>query len=239
MSIRKGFTLIELLVVISIISLLISILLPALSSARGAARSVACLSNQRQLMLGVEMAADQRSGVYFSRMVVDPDDSTNKHASVYLWYGDGGLASTGGLVYGTFEANDRPVNRFLELTGSALNIAYCPSDEVVKEQVGSSYAVNQNLDATENGGTKREAISNPTSFVMLADAAVNYAIFAASDVDTAPAGGLISGQVEFKEMFWHTPRRIWNAAFGDGHVSQIEVLEYQTQTQPGFTFELN
>lgn len=48
---RQAFTLIELLVVISIIALLVAILLPALKGARDAARTSACLSNQRQIAI--------------------------------------------------------------------------------------------------------------------------------------------------------------------------------------------
>ena len=49
--IKNGFTLIELLVVISIIALLIGLLMPALAAAKNAAKSMLCMSNQKQLMI--------------------------------------------------------------------------------------------------------------------------------------------------------------------------------------------
>ena len=50
---RKAFTLIELLAVMFIITILVGILLPAVQGVRDAARKSRCLSNQRQLAVGL------------------------------------------------------------------------------------------------------------------------------------------------------------------------------------------
>jgi prepilin-type N-terminal cleavage/methylation domain-containing protein len=61
----RAFTLVELLVVIGIIAILIAVLMPGLSAARRQGRSIACLSNLRQLGMAFQMYCNENKGRVF------------------------------------------------------------------------------------------------------------------------------------------------------------------------------
>lgn len=119
----SGFTLIELLVVISIISLLIAILLPALKSAREAAYAVQCLSNQRQIGVGMyNYAVDNKDHTpphYYS----PPGDLTIQSSSTVY-----GVGSGPGLLV---SHPQNPVNMTQGSYLSTRETLFCPTQKVV------------------------------------------------------------------------------------------------------------
>lgn len=71
---KKAFTLIELLVVIAIIAILAAILFPVFAQAREKARQASCLSNTRQISMGMMM------------YVSDNDEQFVSCTGTYRWY---------------------------------------------------------------------------------------------------------------------------------------------------------
>ncbi|MCP4255480.1 MAG: DUF1559 domain-containing protein [Candidatus Scalindua sp.] len=78
---KKGFTLIELLVVIAIIGILAGILLPVLSRARESARKTQCMSNVKQIGMGLIMYANENAEAF-------PVSGTDAMLSLNLLYPD-------------------------------------------------------------------------------------------------------------------------------------------------------
>jgi prepilin-type N-terminal cleavage/methylation domain-containing protein len=128
---RCGFTLVELLVVIGIIAVLIAIFLPVLAKARAQANRAVCLSNIRQLGIGVLMYCNDNQG-WFPTCAC-PDDTV-----AFIPYPDDWLH---------WQANR-------SLTGSAIakylgraeilaGILRCPSDSFDNRKTYPSIAAGQ------------------------------------------------------------------------------------------------
>jgi prepilin-type N-terminal cleavage/methylation domain-containing protein len=109
----RGFTLIELLVVIAIVTLLAGLLLPALSKATARSRSTACLSNLKQIGLGLRLYMDENG----NRFPVMSNPSKSQSTPV---------ANT--------------IDSVLERTLGNRHVLECPSDrQGLFKDTGSSY----------------------------------------------------------------------------------------------------
>lgn len=87
---ERGFTLIELLVVISIISLLAAILFPVFARARDNARRTSCISNLKQIGLGIVMYTQDHDGrvpkVYTTGNTTTAPDGEDFFAGGATWF---------------------------------------------------------------------------------------------------------------------------------------------------------
>ncbi len=91
---RRGFTLIELLVVIAIIAILAAILFPVFARARENARRTSCLSNLKQVGLGVMQYVQDYDEMYPRTIQLNVQvmpvpglvDTTISNSNAWYWY---------------------------------------------------------------------------------------------------------------------------------------------------------
>ncbi|MCE5238073.1 prepilin-type N-terminal cleavage/methylation domain-containing protein [bacterium] len=197
---RRGFTLIELLVVIAIIAILAAILFPVFAKAREKARQSSCLSNTKQLILGVlQYAQDYDETLPYYRVV--------SAAYPSVWYDRDNSA-----------ANDRHfwmegVEPYLKNT----QVLSCPSQGNLTSSGGKllpQYAYNGVA-----GGQRLAVFSNVSQKIILGD-------IGKIDSTRTPTGYLenwfvnaYSGNTSWSQYFWWSE---WhnnggNYAFLDGH----------------------
>ncbi|HEY3329431.1 MAG TPA: DUF1559 domain-containing protein [Capsulimonadaceae bacterium] len=144
MRLSKGFTLIELLVVIAIIAILAAILFPVFATAREKARQTTCLSNEKQIGLGVMQYAQDYDELYPT-------------GAVYAVNGGQGRGWAG------------QVYPYVKSTGAF----YCLNDRFQKPGYYVSYALNNNFTNTTSPIQISQAVA-PAKTVYIFEVDNNY-----------------------------------------------------------------
>jgi prepilin-type N-terminal cleavage/methylation domain-containing protein/prepilin-type processing-associated H-X9-DG protein len=196
MNAKKAFTLIELLVVIAIIAILASMLLPALASAKQRALTIQCISNERQIGLGMIMYADDASGLF----------------------------PKSGDTIGWNRINpDSPTNAWMEQIYSyvqSTNVYRCPANQHLAQTQQSPFDYFNGvraayMDVNEAASVDSKRIKFPSAYVLSGDTLG----FDPGDADKDDysqncVGGLDNG---WPWQDWQAHRKGQNILFADGH----------------------
>jgi prepilin-type N-terminal cleavage/methylation domain-containing protein/prepilin-type processing-associated H-X9-DG protein len=128
-----GFTLIELLVVIAIIAILASMLLPALAKSKAKAQGIACMSNNKQLVLAWHLYAGDFDDRVCNNFTIPDTEDAIRSRKFNNWVNNVMVWSAGGDIDSVSVTNIEWVKNgvLAPYTTAALGIYKCPADHFV------------------------------------------------------------------------------------------------------------
>ena len=165
---RLRFTLIELLVVIAIIAILAGILLPALAAAQARGRSSKCVSNLKQIGMGMEMYAQNHKGNGVPLVWTDYKNSAGTNLGKVYW---SYILSENGYLGGRGGMRASNLGHAVEN-----HVTRCP--EVVERNQETDYGVNITISKYDDNESFAKynctdiwRLSAPSRMAAVADAA--------------------------------------------------------------------
>jgi prepilin-type N-terminal cleavage/methylation domain-containing protein len=216
----KGFTLIELLVVIAIIAILAAMLLPALAASKRKAYRIQCVSNQKQIGVGLQLYVDENNDNYPCHLGW-ADVGGQCPSNAYT-------ASFAATYAGSTPQDNRPLNRYMK----NVNVFHCPADKgdsfnpagppTCWDAYGNSYMIEWGRNAFEVKAITACLPATPNASAYLSDP------IKGREVGKKPSTKIIQGDWEWQpnrdlsspRSNWHTYKgaRKVDMLFGDTHV---------------------
>jgi prepilin-type N-terminal cleavage/methylation domain-containing protein/prepilin-type processing-associated H-X9-DG protein len=218
---QQGFTLIELLVVIAIIAILAAILFPVFAQAREKARAAGCLSNEKQLVMGLLMYAQDYDEGMCPRWAgpkmaqTPPSGWLPRYKTDHYW----------------------SWSDFAEVYIKTQNINMCPSSPTGQRRGPRHYGISWALSSPQPLGSVATGRDGPKSLAMFPNPAERYYIMdAAQEIigwddicygrpDWYLPGAAVNHKqnqgADARDAFEGRHSHRVNVAFLDGHVTSM------------------
>jgi prepilin-type N-terminal cleavage/methylation domain-containing protein/prepilin-type processing-associated H-X9-DG protein len=132
---RRAFTLIELLVVIAIIAILAGMLLPALGKAKAKGQGIACLNNNKQLLLAWHLYAGDFDDRVCNNYTIPDTENAIQTKRFDNWVNNVMTWSTAGIAGQSVTNVEWVKNGVLaRYTAAALGVYKCPADRYLSQE---------------------------------------------------------------------------------------------------------